>query len=151
MVAKALLDTLEWYGNVIGGNVIYTRLTDTFIRLLDRPDTANTVNAKTFISIHHNSAGSTAVQGTETFYCDNSLTSSDCGDWKDEWRNPFDTLAVKVYMRIRDAFGYNPRGAREEATVDGLGLDDASGIDISDFVYLQDYMFDGGSLPPACP
>jgi len=50
-----------------GVRVIMTREDDTFVNLYARAGIANEVNADLFISIHHNSATSTAT-GTETLY-----------------------------------------------------------------------------------
>lgn len=47
--------------------VIYTRKTDRFIELAERGNIANRNHADLFISIHVNSAGSSAASGTETF------------------------------------------------------------------------------------
>ncbi len=111
MVANALLDTLTWYGHLF--NIKYTRTTDTSLYLYYRVYFANQWDAEYFISIHHNSGGPTTQQGTETWYSSNSTTTGDCGNWSDLPRNPFDTLATKVYNRLRDAFGYNPRGVKD--------------------------------------
>jgi N-acetylmuramoyl-L-alanine amidase len=53
--------------NLQNVTVIYTRKTDTFIELKDRPDIANKNNADLFISIHANSTKSRTINGTETF------------------------------------------------------------------------------------
>jgi len=53
--------------NLKNVTVIYTRKTDTFIELKDRPDIANKNNADLFISIHANSTKSKTIHGTETF------------------------------------------------------------------------------------
>ena len=53
--------------NLRNVTVIYTRKTDTFVELKDRPDIANRNNADLFISIHSNSAKSKTIRGTETF------------------------------------------------------------------------------------
>jgi N-acetylmuramoyl-L-alanine amidase len=53
--------------NLKNVTVIYTRKTDTFIELKDRPEIANKNNADLFISIHANSTKSKTIQGTETF------------------------------------------------------------------------------------
>ena len=53
--------------NLKNVTVIYTRKTDTFIELKDRPDIANKNNADLFISIHANSTKSRTIHGTETF------------------------------------------------------------------------------------
>ena len=50
-----------------GVNVIYTRSTDVFVPLVERSSIANRNKADLFISIHSNSARSTAAYGTETF------------------------------------------------------------------------------------
>lgn len=47
--------------------VIYTRKTDRFVELAERGNIANRNHADLFISIHVNSAGSSAASGTETF------------------------------------------------------------------------------------
>jgi N-acetylmuramoyl-L-alanine amidase len=53
--------------NLENVTVLYTRKTDTFIELKDRPDIANKNNADLFISIHANSTKSRTINGTETF------------------------------------------------------------------------------------
>ncbi|MBU0942460.1 MAG: N-acetylmuramoyl-L-alanine amidase [Flavobacteriaceae bacterium] len=47
--------------------VIYTRTTDVFIELVNRPKVANKANAHLFVSIHCNSVKSFTPYGTETF------------------------------------------------------------------------------------
>ncbi len=47
--------------------VVYTRKTDKFVELAERGNIANRNHADLFISIHVNSAKSTAASGTETF------------------------------------------------------------------------------------
>ena len=47
--------------------VIYTRTTDTFIELVNRPKIANKANANLFVSIHCNSVKNFGPSGTETF------------------------------------------------------------------------------------
>lgn len=47
--------------------VIYTRKTDTFIELVNRPKIANKANANLFVSIHCNSVKNFGPSGTETF------------------------------------------------------------------------------------
>lgn len=47
--------------------VIYTRTTDVFIELVNRPKIANKANANLFVSIHCNSVKSFQPYGTETF------------------------------------------------------------------------------------
>ncbi|MFU1795553.1 N-acetylmuramoyl-L-alanine amidase [Paenibacillus azoreducens] len=49
-------------------NVVLTRSDDTFLELKDRAKIANDLKADAFVSIHANSAGSSAASGTETYY-----------------------------------------------------------------------------------
>ena len=53
--------------NIKNVTVIFTRKTDTFIELKDRPAIANKNNADLFISIHVNWAKSKNIHGTETY------------------------------------------------------------------------------------
>jgi N-acetylmuramoyl-L-alanine amidase len=53
--------------NIPNVKVIYTRKTDTFVELRDRPNIANKNKADLFISIHANWAKSKNVAGTETY------------------------------------------------------------------------------------
>ncbi|MDN3677310.1 N-acetylmuramoyl-L-alanine amidase [Flavobacterium paronense] len=48
-------------------NVVYTRKTDEFIELVNRPKIANKINADLFVSIHCNSVKNFEPEGTETF------------------------------------------------------------------------------------
>lgn len=47
--------------------IVYTRSTDVFIELNERSNIAAKANANLFVSVHTNSAGSSAAYGTETF------------------------------------------------------------------------------------
>ena len=57
----------------LGAEVIYTRESDVFVPLEERPQIANSRKADLMISIHCNSAPSSTVRGIETYYL--SLTS----------------------------------------------------------------------------
>ena len=65
------LDVTLRVGKILDNNpeirVTYTRKTDVFIELIDRPKIANKEDADLFISIHCNGAKSTQAYGTETF------------------------------------------------------------------------------------
>ncbi|MDZ7821002.1 MAG: N-acetylmuramoyl-L-alanine amidase [Candidatus Marinimicrobia bacterium] len=63
-VSRRLGKLLE---NKLGVNVVYTRNSDTFVPLWQRPKIANEAAGKLFISIHCNSARSSQAYGTETF------------------------------------------------------------------------------------
>lgn len=56
--------------------VIYTRKTDRFVELAERGNIANRNHADLFISIHVNSARSSAASGTETFVMGTDKSSS---------------------------------------------------------------------------
>jgi len=53
--------------NIQNATVIYTRKSDTFIELKDRPAIANRNNADLFISVHVNWAKAKNIHGTETY------------------------------------------------------------------------------------
>jgi N-acetylmuramoyl-L-alanine amidase len=53
--------------NVQDFEVVFTRKTDTFIELVNRPKVANKINANLFVSIHCNSVKNLEPSGTETF------------------------------------------------------------------------------------
>jgi len=65
------LDVTLRVGKILESNpevkVIYTRKTDVFIELIDRPKIANKEDADLFISIHCNGAKNIQAYGTETF------------------------------------------------------------------------------------
>lgn len=54
--------------NIKNVTVIYTRKTDTFVELRDRPEIANKCKADLFISIHVNAALAKNAYGTETYF-----------------------------------------------------------------------------------
>ena len=56
--------------------MVYTRKTDKFVELAERGNIANRNHADLFISIHVNSAKSTAAAGTETFVMGTDKSSS---------------------------------------------------------------------------
>jgi len=56
--------------------VIYTRKTDVFIELKERPNIANKADANLFVSIHCNGEAKKTAFGTETFFIGNSKNAS---------------------------------------------------------------------------
>ncbi|MCF6131948.1 N-acetylmuramoyl-L-alanine amidase family protein [Flavobacterium wongokense] len=58
-----------------GFQVTYTRKTDEFIELVNRPKIANKINADLFVSIHCNSVKNFEPEGTETFVMGLSRTN----------------------------------------------------------------------------
>ena len=64
-IAHRLGDLLE---ERLGADVIYTRTTDEFISLNERPRIANSEEADLFISIHCNSVRNRTARGAETYY-----------------------------------------------------------------------------------
>lgn len=81
--------------------VYYTRTSDTYPSLSARSALANNVEADRFLSVHINSAGSTAT-GTETLYNSKGYKSSS-GLTSYTWSN-------KVHSYIRPATGFKNRG-----------------------------------------
>lgn len=61
-LGKLIEDSME------GVTVIYTRKTDKFVELWERPNIANKENADLFISIHCNSNVNTTAAGSETYF-----------------------------------------------------------------------------------
>ena len=53
--------------NLSDVKVVYTRKTDVFIKLIDRPKIANNNNADLFVSIHCNANNNSAANGSETY------------------------------------------------------------------------------------
>ncbi|MDR1729057.1 MAG: N-acetylmuramoyl-L-alanine amidase [Prevotellaceae bacterium] len=72
-VALELGELLEAEKDV---NVIYTRKTDVFIPLDERPRIANKAKADLFISIHTNAAKNKAASGTETYVIGSSSSAA---------------------------------------------------------------------------
>lgn len=64
--------------------IIYTRTSDTFIELVNRPKIANKANANLFISIHCNSVENFGPSGTETFVMGLSRTDMNLDVAKNE-------------------------------------------------------------------
>ena len=58
-----------------GFTVLYTRSTDVYITLQDRPDIANSKNVDLFISIHANANKDPNTRGLEIYYLDMAKTS----------------------------------------------------------------------------
>lgn len=79
-----------------GGSVSMTRSTDVFVSLTDRRNFINNENPDAAISIHLN-AYNGVVQGTETFWCAGT---------------PSSTLAGLVHPQLVSAIGYNDRGVK---------------------------------------
>lgn len=91
-----------------GIRVAYTRQTDDFVGLGDRPKIANMYNAAVFVSIHCNSSTSSSPSGTET-YCYYPLSRPDLYVQKDERYN----LALMLQQELIAKLGRNNRGVKE--------------------------------------
>lgn len=63
-VVHRLKDMLE----ADGARVMWTRINDDFVGLNERAAIANMIRPDVFVSVHHNSAGNPATNGTETYY-----------------------------------------------------------------------------------
>lgn len=75
---------------------IYTRSDDTFVSVRDRYLFANRIGGDLFLSIHCNSAASSAGQGTETYY----------------YSGKYKPLASKINSGMVDLFGTKDRGVK---------------------------------------
>jgi len=62
--------------NMSDVKVVYTRSTDVFIELFQRPEIAHASNANVFISIHCNANENSAAKGTETYVMGNHKTAA---------------------------------------------------------------------------
>lgn len=91
----------NYFDNDSRYKVYYTRLSDTYPSLSERSALANNVGADRFISVHINSAGSTAT-GTETLYNSGGYKSTS-GLTSYKWSS-----AVHPY--IKSATGFKNRG-----------------------------------------
>lgn len=94
--------------------VYYTRLTDTYPSLSERYKLANEVNADIFVSVHINSAGSTAT-GTETLYNPDRNKKNSAGLTCYQ-------LAGYTQKRVQAATGFSNRGLKQRCTRLGNGL-----------------------------
>lgn len=106
--AKAYFDTNSDY------KVYYTRLTDTYPSLSERYTLANNVNADIFVSVHINSAGSTAT-GTETLYNPDRNKKNSAGLTCYQ-------LADYTQKRVQPATGFSNRGLKQRCSRLGNGL-----------------------------
>ncbi len=93
---------------------IMTRDIDTTLSREVRADTANKANGgfgvDAFICVHHNAPGDTTdtlTNGTETYWCNVARTDS---NWTRT--DTTDTLASKVYLKLRDWLHYPERGVK---------------------------------------
>lgn len=100
-VAQALVSRIEQDPDI---KVYATREDDTFLELTERTDFSNQINPDLFISVHVNSAGSTAASGTETYYTAKADT-----------RNK--TFAAMVQQALVNEFGTKSRGVKTNTFV----------------------------------
>lgn len=83
-----------------GAHVIWTRNTDVYIPLADRPDVANRIGADVFISIHNNSCPEHCTgSGTETYFLPT------------RWENQL--LAASIQHELVRAIGLEDRGIKQ--------------------------------------
>lgn len=69
----------EYFDNSAPVKAYWTRTTDVKIGLTDRAAFAKSVEADLFISLHMNSASSSAANGTETYYCTSNNAKNSSG------------------------------------------------------------------------
>lgn len=84
----------------------WTRVDDTFITLDDRAKFASKVGADMFVSLHMNSATSTAAKGTEVYYCKTNNSSSPSFGFTSN------SLAIKLLYKITPALSTSVRGVK---------------------------------------
>ena len=85
-----------------GVQVIYTRKTDVFIELKDRPDIANKADANLFVSIHCNGEAKKMASGTETFVMGMTKNASSMEVAKKE------NSVIELEADKRSYAGFNP-------------------------------------------
>ena len=81
--------------------------------LAKRVNLANNLNADLFVSLHHNSAGSSSANGVETYYSDRSQDSSFGGAYDSNKIAVSKNLASKINNSIVAKTGQYNRGAKE--------------------------------------
>lgn len=87
-----------------GAQVLMTRSNNTYLTLQQRTDFAKKNYAETFVSIHVNSAGSSAAKGTEVYY--DSSTNPNASESKQ--------LANKIHNNILKDANMADRGVRDQ-------------------------------------
>lgn len=90
------------------------------ITLPARAYEANTLDAHSFVSIHHNAATTPGVQRTETLYSTWPHPEGDSANpppnpWSHLNRDTTSLLATKIGYRIRDFFHYSLRAPKDTA------------------------------------
>ena len=61
---------VKQYLSQLGYHVIMTRVSDSFVSLNKRTETANKAGSELFVSIHFNSSRNPTAKGIEVFFCD---------------------------------------------------------------------------------
>lgn len=110
-IVKAAKTYFDSNGNY---KVYYTRLDDTYPSLSERYKLANEVQADIFLSVHINSAGSTAT-GTETLYNPDRNKKNSAGLTCYQ-------LANFTQKRVQAATGFKNRGIKQRCSRLGNGL-----------------------------
>lgn len=105
-----------------GTQVIYTRKTDVFIELDERPNIANKADADLFVSIHCNGEAKKQAYGTETFVMGHTKNASNLEVAKKE------NAVISMEADKRRYAGFDP--SRPETLI-GLGLQQDAFIDQS--------------------
>ncbi len=82
--------------------------------LINRVNIANNINADLFVSIHHNTAGSTA-KGVEVYYSSSAQDDTFGGGYSAERVANSKDLAAAVSSNIASAVGTQNRGAKDSA------------------------------------
>ena len=103
-----------------GVQVIYTRKTDVFIELTERPNIANRAHADVFVSIHCNGEPKKAAYGTETFVIGPTKNASNL----EVAKNENNVIILEKDYKVKYG-GFDPKAPE---TIIGIGIQQEANI-----------------------